>query len=88
MGFMRLRVAWRAASSETVPPEIDAAEISLVLGCRTPARSSLVDGAETATLYDQVRTGNPPPWLRRIDENPVSGQALYEVIRPRATAAR
>jgi hypothetical protein len=88
MGFMRLRAAWRAASSETVPPEIDAAEISLVLGCRTPARSSLVDGAATATLYDQVRTGNPPPWLRRIDENPVSGQALYEVIRPRATAAR
>ena len=31
--FLRLRAAWRAAPSETVPPEIDAAEVSLVLGC-------------------------------------------------------
>jgi hypothetical protein len=87
-GFSRLRAAWRVAPAETVPPEIDAAEISLVLGCETPVRSSLVDGVRTATLYDQVRTGNPPPWLRQIDENPVSGHALYEVIRPGATASR
>jgi hypothetical protein len=80
--FLRLRAAWRAAPSETVPPEIDAAEVSLVLGCRSPARSPLVEDVKTATLFDQVRSGNPPPWLRQIDENPVSGQALYMVVRP------
>jgi len=87
-GFLRLRAAWRVAPSDRVPPEIDAAEISLVLACKTPIRSSLVDGVRTATLYDQVRTGNPPPWLRQIDENPVSGHVLYEVIRSDATASR
>jgi len=87
-GFSRLRAAWRAAPADTVPPAIDAAEISLVLACKTPLRSSLVDDLRTATLYDQVRTGHPPPWLRQIDENPVSGHVLYEVIRPGASASR
>jgi hypothetical protein len=52
-----------------------------VLACETPARSSLVGDLERATLLDQVRTGNPPPWLRRIDADPASGQVLYEVDR-------
>jgi hypothetical protein len=81
VGFLRLRAAWRTPPSETVPPEIDAAEVSLVLGCKTPARSSLVDDVKTATLLDQIRTGHPPAWLRQIDQNPSSGQALYEVVR-------
>jgi hypothetical protein len=80
-GFLRLRAAWRSAPSATVPPEIDAAEVSLVLGCQTPARSSLVEGTTTETLFDQVRSGHPPPWLRPIDGNTVSGQVLYEVVR-------
>jgi hypothetical protein len=86
-GFLRLRAAWGAAPSETVPPEIDAAEVSLVLGCATPARSSLIEEIKRETLFDQVRTGHPPPWLRQIDANPASGQVLYEVVRsdqPRA----
>jgi hypothetical protein len=81
-GFLRLRAAWRVPPSATVPPEFDAAEISLVLGCKTPARSPLVEDIPTATLLDQVRTGNPPPWLRQTDENSVSGEVLYEVVRP------
>ncbi len=85
-GFLRLRAAWRSAPSASVPPEIDAAEVTLVLGCETPARSSLVEDVPTATLLDQVRTGHPPPWLRRIDANPASGQVLYEVVRPRSAA--
>ncbi len=85
-GFSRLRAAWRVAPSQTVPPEIDAAEISLVLGCLSPARSSLVAEIKTATLLDLVRTGHPPAWLRQIDENPVSGHVLYEVVRPNAPA--
>jgi hypothetical protein len=81
-GFLRLRAAWRAPPSATVPPELDAAEISLVLACRTPARSPLVEDIQTATLLDQVRTGHPPAWLNQIDENSVSGQVLYQVVRP------
>jgi hypothetical protein len=81
-GFLRLRAAWRVPPSATVPAEIDAAEISLVLGCETPARSPLVEDIASTTLLDQLRTGNPPPWLRRISENTASGQALYEVVRP------
>jgi hypothetical protein len=80
-GFLRLRDAWRVAPTATVPAEIDAAEIDLVLACRTPARSSLVMDLPGPTLLDQVRSGNPPPWLREIDENPVSGHVLYEVVR-------
>jgi hypothetical protein len=80
--FSRLRTAWRAAPSDTVPPEIDAAEISLVLACESPRRSPLVEDLERTTLFDQTRTGHPPPWLAQIDENPASGQVLYRVVRP------
>jgi hypothetical protein len=79
-GFLRLRAAWRTPPSETVPPEIDAAEVSLVLGCKTPARSSLVSDVQTETLFDEVRTGHPPAWLRQIDAIPGSGYDLYEVV--------
>ena len=80
-GFLRLRAAWRSAPSKRVPDAIDAAEVSLVLGCKTPERSALVADIPTPTLLDQVRTGAPPPWLRQIAENPRSGQVLYQVIR-------
>ena len=80
-GFLRMRAAWRTPPSETVPPAIDAAEVSLVLGCATVVRSPLVEDLAAETLLDQVRAGRPPPWLRPIDENPVSGHVLYEVVR-------
>jgi hypothetical protein len=80
--FSRLRTAWRTPPSDTVPSEIDAAEISLVLACRSPERSPLVDDLDRATLFDQVRTEHPPPWLVQIDENPLSGYVLYQVVRP------
>jgi hypothetical protein len=79
--FLRLRAAWRAAPSDTVPAEIDAAEISLVLGCKNAARSAVVAGLKKPNLVDQLRAGDPPPWLRQIDANPVSGHVLYEVVR-------
>ncbi|MSP03530.1 MAG: hypothetical protein EXR07_21195 [Acetobacteraceae bacterium] len=82
--FLRLRAAWRTPPSETVPPEIDAAEVSLVLACGTHARSPVVEDLKTMTLLDQVRTGQPPSWLRQIDENPISGHVLYEVTREAA----
>jgi hypothetical protein len=85
--FLRLRAAWRVAPSATVPPEIDAAGISFVLGCKTPVRSALVEDRNTPNLLDQVRTGEPPAWLRKIDENPASRQVLYEVVRPDEVAA-
>jgi hypothetical protein len=87
-GYLRLRAAWRVPPSDTVPAEIDAAEISLVLACKTVGRSSLMDGVRTATLYDQLGARLPPPWLRRIDENPVSGHVLYEVVRTGTSASR
>lgn len=82
--FSRLRAAWRVLPSDRVPPEIDAAEITLVLGCRGQVRSPLVEDLDRPPLSDQLRTGNPPPWLRLIAENPGSGHVLYEVIRPGA----
>ena len=79
--FLRMRAAWRAAPSAAVPPEIDAAAVSLVLGCLTGARTPMVSDLARVTLFDQVRTGTPPSWLRRVDENPASGYVLYEVAR-------
>jgi hypothetical protein len=78
--FLRLRAAWRVAPSDIVPAEIDAAEISLVLGCKHAARSAVVLDLTRPNLVDQLRAGNPPPWLRQIDANPVSGHVLYEVV--------
>jgi len=86
-GFLRLRAAWRVAPSDSVPPEIDAAEVSLVLGCENQARSALVEDLNTPTLLDQVREGHPPPWLRKIAGNAASGHVLYEVVRTGNAAA-
>jgi hypothetical protein len=80
-GFMRMRAAWRTAPSDTVPPEIDAAEVTLVLGCKGLYRSAMVDDILTPTLYDQMRTGVPPRWLRPIAENSRTGHVLYQVVR-------
>ena len=80
-GFGRLRAAWRTVASDTVPPEIAAADISLVLACKTPMRSMLVADLDSLTLFDQVRQGQPPVWLKRIADNTASGHTLYEVVR-------
>lgn len=80
--FLRLRAAWRLAPSETVPRDIAAADISLVIGCESPFRSPLVADIEGASLSDLVRTGQPPVWLRRVAEHPASGHVLYRVVYP------
>jgi hypothetical protein len=79
--FLRLRAAWRAAPSATIPAEIDAARVALVLGCKNAARSAVVADLTTPNLLDEVRNGTPPRWLRQIDANPASGHVLYEVVR-------
>lgn len=79
--FLRMRAVWRTAPSETVPPEIGAAGITLVLGCTGGERTPMVGDLERVTLYDQTRAGKPPPWLRKIAENPESGHVLYTVAR-------
>lgn len=77
--FLRLRAAWRTAPSDTVPAEIAAAEVALVIGCRNGPRSSVVEDIHGPTLFDQVRGGHPPAWLHQIAENPGSGYVLYRV---------
>ena len=78
--FLRLNAAWRAAASATVPPEVMATEASHILLCKGPTRTPLVQDLPFMTLYDQLRTGNTPPWLRAVAENPVSGHVLYEIV--------
>ena len=80
-GFLRLRAAWRTAPSETVPAEIDAAGITMVLTCRSPGRSTMLIDIRVATLNDQLRLGYPPPWLKQVAENTASGHVLYQVVR-------
>ena len=79
--YSRLRAAWRSEQTAAVPPEVLAAEASFVLACRGDTRSPLVADLKQFVLYDQVRLGLPPPWLRPVAENPGSGHVLYEVIR-------
>ena len=79
--FLRLRAAWRSPPSDTVPPEIDAAHVSLVLACETSEVSSMVADLDRRNLADELRLGRPPPWLVRIGANPASGFVLYRVVR-------
>ena len=48
---------------------------------RVPMREVALTNGERVTLYDQARAGKPPPWLRKIAENPESGHVLYTVAR-------
>ena len=79
--FLRMRAAWRVPPSETAPPEIAAAGVTLVLGCVGRERTPMVGDLERVTLYDQTRSGKPPAWLRKIAENIDSGHVLYTVTR-------
>ena len=80
-GFLRLRAAWRSEQAVGVPPEIDAAEVSLILACPWPTRSALVADLPADTLYDRLRAGTPPSWARPIAADPKSGYVLYEIVR-------
>jgi hypothetical protein len=78
--FLRLRAAWRTGPSGTVPTAVRATHATLVLFCPSPLRSLLVADLPPDTLMDQLNHGRVPPWLRRLREDPHSGNVLYEVI--------
>ena len=78
--FMRLRAAWRSGPSDTVPAALRATGASLVLFCPSPARSMLVADLPPDTLLDRLNQGHVPPWLRKLSEDPRSGNMLYEVM--------
>jgi hypothetical protein len=79
--FMRLRAAWRTGPSETQPDEVRATGATLVLFCPSPGRSRLVADLPPDTLLDRLNRGQAPPWLRKLNDDPRSGNVLYEVIR-------
>ena len=79
--FMRLRAAWRSAPGTIEPDAIRQTGASLVLFCRSPARSLLVADLPPDTLLDQLNRGEVPPWLHRLDEDRQSGTTLYEILR-------
>jgi hypothetical protein len=78
--FMRLRAAWRSGPSDAVPAAMHATGASLVLFCPSPARSMLVADLPPDTLLDRLNQGHVPPWLRKLSEDPRSGNVLYEVM--------
>ena len=84
-GFLRLRAAWRSPPSVDVPAAAAETEASLVLACLTPARSSMLEGLAGPGLMDQLRSREPPPWLRRIgaspEAGPGAGHVLYRIAR-------
>ena len=84
-GFLRLRAAWRSrpdpAHPAAVPPEIDAAEATLVIFCPNPGRSPLVADLPADTLLDRLDRGEVPPWLREAARIPASGNIVFRVVR-------
>jgi hypothetical protein len=78
--FMRLRAAWRSGPSDTVPAAVRATGATLVLFCPSRSRSMLVADLPSDTLLDRLNQGRVPSWLHKLDEDPDSGNILYEVI--------
>jgi hypothetical protein len=78
-GYLRLRAAWRAARSDGVPAAGAATGAQLVLFCRKAARSNLVRDLPSDTLWDQLGSGRPPPWLRLIASDPETGLQLFQI---------
>jgi hypothetical protein len=79
--FMRLRDAWRSGPSDSVPQAVRQTGASLVLACHGAARSLLVADLPQQTLLDRLNHGDVPPWLHKLDQDPQSGNALYEVVQ-------
>jgi hypothetical protein len=78
---MRLRAAWRSPPSDVIPEAVRKTGASLVLFCHSLGRSLLVADLPPETLLDRLNRGEVPPWLSKIDEDPQSGNTLYQVTR-------
>ncbi|MGE0419374.1 MAG: hypothetical protein AB7O80_21430 [Acetobacteraceae bacterium] len=77
--FMRLRSAWRTQAADAVPKAFTVANISYVLFCPAEHRSPLVKDLPKMTLWDRLEENQPPSWLRKVAQDPLSGNTLYRV---------
>jgi hypothetical protein len=79
--FMRQRAAWRSMPADTVPDAVRQTGATLVLFCRSHARSLMVADLPPDTLLDRLSRGEVPRWLHQVAADRQSGNALYEVAR-------
>jgi hypothetical protein len=78
-GALRLVQAWRApGDTPDEPAAVRATGAALVLACPGRARSGVLEGQPTDTLFDRLNRNEPPPWLRRVGADD-SGHVLYRV---------
>jgi hypothetical protein len=87
-GYLRLRAAWRSSELDRLPQAVTATGASLLLFCRSAARSFMVADLPADTLWDRLRRSDPPVWLREVPQPPGSDFKIYDIVGSSQSHAR
>jgi hypothetical protein len=77
--YLRLRAAWRSENLASKPRALTATAASYVLFCTQDARDLTVADLPKDTLWDALRAGKPPVWLKLQAGDPTSGWQLFRI---------
>jgi hypothetical protein len=77
--YLRLRAAWRSENFATKPQSITATGASYLLFCTGERRDLTLAGLPRDTLWDALKSGRPPAWLKLQASDPNSGWQLFRI---------
>lgn len=78
--FLQARHIWRLRAFATLPDAVRAAGVQLIAICPAAGRLAITADLPDTTLYDALRHGTPPAWLREVAAPPGSGYVIYQVV--------
>jgi hypothetical protein len=77
--FLRLRAAWRTEDFASKPQAVTATGAAFILFCNGENRDLTIADLPKDTLWDALKAGKPPAWLKLRASDPRSGWQLFQV---------
>jgi hypothetical protein len=77
--FLRLRAAWRTEDFASKPQAVTATGAAFILFCNGENRDLTIADLPKDTLWDALKAGKPPAWLKLRASDPRSGWQLFKV---------
>ena len=77
--FLRLRAAWRTENLASPPQAVAVTGASYILFCTGESRDLTMAGLPKDTLWDTLKAGRPPAWLKLQASAPSSGWQLFRI---------
>jgi len=77
--FLRLRAAWRTEDFAAKPQAVAATGAAYILFCTGESRDLTLADLPKDTLWDALKAGRPPAWLKLQASDPRSGWRLFRI---------